>query len=124
MTNKRVVDERIEATEVIVDEVSLAEFESIRLEFTKQVQLFIRAKVYCGIVAFAFRLLTRNRAKVRQRFVVVNRADVVAPTIGKFGLALGKEKRMPRGAYGNASKQTHHRSVDERSQTLASKAGA
>src|SRR4051812_1139476 len=81
-------------------------------------------KVDRGKGTFALGLLRRNRTKVGQRLVVVNRANVVAPAIGKFGLALGEEQRVSRGPHGNAAKQTHHGSVDERLQTRARAAGA
>ena len=51
-----------------------------------------------AISATAGDLLGSDRAKIRQRFVIMNRADVIAPAIGDLGAALGQEQQMMRGA--------------------------
>jgi hypothetical protein len=48
-------------------------------------------EIYAGIVSPPVDLLSGNRAEIGERLVVVNRANVISPTVGEIGAALSQE---------------------------------
>jgi hypothetical protein len=60
--------------------------------------LIVPSEIYRGKLSAARDLFRRDRAEVRDRFVVMNRADVIAPAIGEVRTALCPEQKMVRYA--------------------------
>src|ERR1041384_469216 len=96
MTDECVVSGSVKTTEVTVIEVKLelAQFITILCKLIYKRQLLFPAKVYAGISATLSDLLARNRAEIRKRFVIMDRPDVITPTVGEVGATLGQEQEM------------------------------
>src|ERR1043166_6317282 len=116
MADERIINCGIKATEEVVTEieVEIRELSSITRQLTYKSQLFFPAKVDACKSAAATDLLRGDRAEIRQRLVVVNRANVIAPAIGDFGGALGQEQQMMRGAGRDRLEQSERGAIQEK----------
>src|SRR6185369_4478456 len=96
MTDECVVNSSVKPTEVTVGEIEfkLAQFVTILCKFVNERELLLPAEIDTGISAALSDLFFSDRAEIGERVVVVNRADVITPTISKVGTTLHQEQQM------------------------------
>src|SRR6185436_12010311 len=95
-TNECVIKRSVESTEVIVIEIELqlAQFVTILCKFANKRELLLPLEIYARVGATLSDLLASDRAEIGNRFVIVNRTDVIAPPIGEVGATLDQEEQM------------------------------
>src|SRR5687767_4448515 len=103
LANQRIIDNGIKAAEIIILNLALAQFTSVGLELMQQSQLLVPTKIDCGKLAPPLDLFRSDSAEIGEGFVVVNRADVITPTIRKLRLFLDQEQGVSRRTRGHAS---------------------
>ena len=59
-------------------------------------------------------LLVRDRTEIGKRFVIMNRPDVITPTISEVGATLDQEQQVMCSSRGNRSEECEGGSIEER----------